>query len=144
MDFSEPPRLKDIRAEAEAFAAEHVTVEVVEEELRTGDGVSRSLLQAMGAKGWVAPAWPERREAPGSTRSRPPSCWRPSGLWADRRSGRGPPCSAQTPFVPRLSHAASTDSPRCRRRRDTDLPGLHRARRRLRRLCLQDAVRPRW
>jgi 3-oxocholest-4-en-26-oyl-CoA dehydrogenase alpha subunit len=58
MDFSEPPRLKDIRAEAEAFAAEHVTAEVVEEELRTGDGVSRSLLRAMGARGWVAPMWP--------------------------------------------------------------------------------------
>ncbi|HEY6472794.1 MAG TPA: acyl-CoA dehydrogenase family protein, partial [Acidimicrobiales bacterium] len=59
MDFSEPPRLKDIQAEAEAFAAEHVTAEIVEEELRTGDGVNRSLLQAMGAKGWVAPGWPE-------------------------------------------------------------------------------------
>src|SRR6202167_6785111 len=58
MDFHEPPHLEAIRAEAEAFAAEHVTADVVEEELRTGDGVSRPLLQAMGAKGWVAPMWP--------------------------------------------------------------------------------------
>jgi alkylation response protein AidB-like acyl-CoA dehydrogenase len=58
MEFSAPPRLKDIQAEAEAFAAEHVTAEVVEEELRTGDGVNRSLLRAMGAKGWVASMWP--------------------------------------------------------------------------------------
>jgi hypothetical protein len=65
MDFSEPPRLKDIRAEAEAFAAEHVTAELVEEELRTGDGVSRPLLRAMGAKGWVAAMWPEEEGGAG-------------------------------------------------------------------------------
>jgi alkylation response protein AidB-like acyl-CoA dehydrogenase len=58
MDFHEPSHLKGIRAEAEAFAAEHVTSEMVEEELRTGDGISRPLLRAMGAKGWVAPMWP--------------------------------------------------------------------------------------
>jgi len=58
MDFHEPPHLEKIRAEAEAFAAEHVTSEMVEEELRTGDGVSRPLLRAMGAKGWVASTWP--------------------------------------------------------------------------------------
>ena len=58
MDFHEPPHLEAIKAEAEAFAAEHVTAEMVEEELRTGDGVSRPLLRAMGAKGWVAPMWP--------------------------------------------------------------------------------------
>jgi 3-oxocholest-4-en-26-oyl-CoA dehydrogenase alpha subunit len=58
MDFHSPPHLEAIQAEAEAFAAEHVTADVVEEELRTGDGVSRPLLQAMGAKGWVAPMWP--------------------------------------------------------------------------------------
>jgi 3-oxocholest-4-en-26-oyl-CoA dehydrogenase alpha subunit len=58
MDFHEPPHLEAIRAEAEAFAAEHVTADIVEEELRTGDGVSRPLLRAMGAKGWIAPMWP--------------------------------------------------------------------------------------
>jgi 3-oxocholest-4-en-26-oyl-CoA dehydrogenase alpha subunit len=60
MDFYEPTHLKGIRAEAEAFVAEHVTAEIVEEELRGGDGISRSLLQAMGAKGWVAPMWPKQ------------------------------------------------------------------------------------
>ena len=58
MDFHSPPHLKAIQAEAEAFAAEHVTADVIEDELRTGDGVSRPLLRAMGAKGWVAPMWP--------------------------------------------------------------------------------------
>jgi 3-oxocholest-4-en-26-oyl-CoA dehydrogenase alpha subunit len=58
MDFEEPPHLEAIRAEAQAFAAEHVTADIVEDELRTGDGVSRALLRAMGAKGWVAPMWP--------------------------------------------------------------------------------------
>ena len=58
MDFHPPPHLKAIQAEAEAFAAEHVTADVIEDELRTGDGVSRPLLRAMGAKGWVAPMWP--------------------------------------------------------------------------------------
>ena len=58
MDFHEPPHLKKIRAEAEAFAAEHVTGEMIQEELRTGDGVSRPLLRAMGDKGWVASMWP--------------------------------------------------------------------------------------
>jgi len=65
MDFSEPPHLKDIRAEAEAFVAQHVTPEVLEEELRTGDGISRSLLRAMGAKGWVAAMWPKEEGGAG-------------------------------------------------------------------------------
>jgi 3-oxocholest-4-en-26-oyl-CoA dehydrogenase alpha subunit len=58
MDFYSPSHLKAIQAEAEAFAVAHVTADVVEEELRTGDGVSRPLLRAMGANGWVAPMWP--------------------------------------------------------------------------------------
>ncbi len=65
MDFSEPPHLKDIRAEAEGFVAEHVTGELLEEELRTGDGVSRPMLRAMAAKGWVAPMWPEEEGGAG-------------------------------------------------------------------------------
>lgn len=59
MDFSEPDHLKRILVEAQAFADEHVTSEMVEEELRTGDGVSRPLLRAMGERGWVAAMWPE-------------------------------------------------------------------------------------
>ena len=65
MDFSEPPHLKDIRAEANAFVAEHITPDLVEEELRTGDGISRSLLRAMGAKGWVAAMWPREEGGAG-------------------------------------------------------------------------------
>jgi alkylation response protein AidB-like acyl-CoA dehydrogenase len=58
MDFTEPDRVRRVRAEADAFAAEHVTTEMIEEELRSGDGVSRPLMKAMGARGWVAPTWP--------------------------------------------------------------------------------------
>ncbi len=65
MDFSEPPHLKDIRAEADTFVAEHITPDLVEEELRTGDGISRSLLRAMGAKGWVAAMWPKEEGGAG-------------------------------------------------------------------------------
>ena len=36
----------------------HVTPAVVEEELRSGDGVNRPLMEAMGARGWVALTWP--------------------------------------------------------------------------------------
>jgi alkylation response protein AidB-like acyl-CoA dehydrogenase len=59
MDFFEPPHWAAIRAEAEAFVAEHVTEEMITEELATGDGVSRPLMAALGAKGWIAPTWPE-------------------------------------------------------------------------------------
>jgi alkylation response protein AidB-like acyl-CoA dehydrogenase len=59
MDFVEPESVRRIRAEAEAFAAEHVTRDMVEEELRTGDGVSRPLMKALGARGWIAPTWPK-------------------------------------------------------------------------------------
>jgi alkylation response protein AidB-like acyl-CoA dehydrogenase len=58
MDFDEPVHVRAIRAEAEAFAAQHVTAEIIEDELRTGDGVSSSLMRAMGARGWIAPTWP--------------------------------------------------------------------------------------
>ena len=65
MDFSDPPHLKDIRAEAEAFVAEYVTPELLEDELRSGDGVSRPMLRAMAAKGWVAPMWPKEEGGAG-------------------------------------------------------------------------------
>jgi alkylation response protein AidB-like acyl-CoA dehydrogenase len=58
MDFTVSDDVKEIRAEADAFAAEHVTTEMVVEELRTGDGVSRPLMKALGERGWVASAWP--------------------------------------------------------------------------------------
>jgi alkylation response protein AidB-like acyl-CoA dehydrogenase len=65
MDFSEPAHLKDIRAEAEAFVVQHVTADLLEEELRTGDGISRPLLRAMGARGWVAAMWPKEEGGAG-------------------------------------------------------------------------------
>jgi hypothetical protein len=65
VDFHEPPHLQNIRTQAQAFAAEHITPEMLEDELRTGDGISRSLLKAMGAKGWVAPMWPKEEGGAG-------------------------------------------------------------------------------
>ena len=65
MDFSEPPHWADIRREAEAFVAEHVTPEMIAEELATGDGVSRPLMRALGQRGWIAPAWPKEEGGAG-------------------------------------------------------------------------------
>jgi hypothetical protein len=65
VDFLEPPHWAAIRREAEAFVAEHVTPEMVAEELATGDGVSRPLMRAMGARGWITPTWPEEEGGAG-------------------------------------------------------------------------------
>jgi 3-oxocholest-4-en-26-oyl-CoA dehydrogenase alpha subunit len=65
VDFEEPAHIARIRAEAEAFAVEHVTPAVVEEELRSGDGVNRPLMEAMGARGWVALTWPPQEGGAG-------------------------------------------------------------------------------
>jgi len=59
MDFNEPSNVQEARALGQAFARQHVTADVIEDELRTGDGVSRPLMEAMGARGWIAPTWPE-------------------------------------------------------------------------------------
>ena len=58
VDFEEPAEIARIRTEAEAFAADHVTPAVVEEELRSGDGVNRELMEAMGRRRWIALTWP--------------------------------------------------------------------------------------
>jgi hypothetical protein len=58
VDFAEPENWKRIRLEAEAFVSEHVTTEMIEEELRNGDGVCRPLMRALGTRGWIAPTWP--------------------------------------------------------------------------------------
>ena len=65
MDFEEPPHVARIRAEAASFAAEHVTPQLVEDELRSGDGVSRPLIEAMGGRGWVALTWPREEGGAG-------------------------------------------------------------------------------
>ena len=65
MDFNEPENWQMIRAEAEAFVAEHVTTEVIEEELRTGDGVNRTFMKALGERGWMAPTWPREEGGAG-------------------------------------------------------------------------------
>src|SRR6202012_408433 len=58
MDFTEPANWGRIRSDAEAFVAEHVTREVIENERRTGDGVDRALTRKLGERGGVAPTWP--------------------------------------------------------------------------------------
>ena len=65
MDFYEPAHWADIRTMAEEFIAEHVTTEMIAEEMTTGDGVSRSLMKALGARGWIAPMWPEEEGGAG-------------------------------------------------------------------------------
>jgi alkylation response protein AidB-like acyl-CoA dehydrogenase len=59
MDFTEASNVAEARILGQAFVREHVTAEMVRDELRTGDGVSRPLMEAMGALGWIAPTWPE-------------------------------------------------------------------------------------
>jgi hypothetical protein len=65
MDFNEPTSVKRVRAEAEAFARTHVTAEMVEDELRAGDGVNRPLMKALGARGWIVPTWPKEEGGAG-------------------------------------------------------------------------------
>jgi 3-oxocholest-4-en-26-oyl-CoA dehydrogenase alpha subunit len=65
MDFNEPPHWAGIRREAEAFVAEHITPEMIAEELATGDGVSRPLMRALGQRGWIATAWPKEEGGAG-------------------------------------------------------------------------------
>src|SRR2546430_14895063 len=47
--------------EVRAFVAEHVTDDVLEEERRTGSGFNERVHLALGAKGWIMPAWPAER-----------------------------------------------------------------------------------
>ena len=65
MDFTEPESWARIRREAEEFAAEHVTEGMIAEELTSGDGVSRPLMRALGARGWIAPTWPKEEGGAG-------------------------------------------------------------------------------
>jgi alkylation response protein AidB-like acyl-CoA dehydrogenase len=58
MDFAEPEDWKRIRHEAEKFTAQYVTDAMIRDELESGDGVSRTLMKAMGERGWIAPTWP--------------------------------------------------------------------------------------
>jgi alkylation response protein AidB-like acyl-CoA dehydrogenase len=61
MDFS-PIDIDDetqtFWADVRAFCDEHVTLEVVDEEYRTGSGYNEALHKAMGARGWIVPTWP--------------------------------------------------------------------------------------
>lgn len=67
MDFRESERISAVRAEARAFAAEHVTDEVHEHEYRSGDGVNMAVNRAMGARGWVLPRFPKNEGGAGMT-----------------------------------------------------------------------------
>ena len=144
MDFHEPPHLEAIRAEAEAFAAEHVTAEMVEEELRTGDGVSRTLLRAMGAKGWVAPMWPPEEGGAGLDPFETSAMLNAIRGLCRRANDRRGHHDAQRQRDKGLGfcRTAGENPSGCRRRRDADLPGLHRTRGRLGRVRLQDPCRP--
>ena len=120
--------------EVRAFFDEHVTEEVHELERRTGGGFDEELHLAMGERGWVAPSWPtgRRRCRPrcGARRDREP------GAPALRRPRRSSPARPSSPRCSIRSHgrraAQARGASRHRERHHPGLPGLHRARRRLR------------
>jgi alkylation response protein AidB-like acyl-CoA dehydrogenase len=56
MDFSLPPEIAALRAEARRFLAEHLTPDVVADLHRTGVSHDDAFARAMGARGWIDPA----------------------------------------------------------------------------------------
>jgi alkylation response protein AidB-like acyl-CoA dehydrogenase len=114
MDFSEPPHLEDIRAEADAFVAEHVTPELLKDELRTGDGVSRPMMRAMAAKGWVAPMWPKEEGGAGL------DAFETAAMLAVVRSAGGPTIGSGTTMLT-ANAVRALGSPQLRER---ILPGV--------------------
>src|SRR5258708_17601655 len=61
LDAEQQAFLDDVHA----FVAEHVTDDVLEEERRTGSGFNERVHLALGAKGWIMPAWPAERGGAG-------------------------------------------------------------------------------
>jgi 3-oxocholest-4-en-26-oyl-CoA dehydrogenase alpha subunit len=64
MDFSVMTLDEDQRrfaAEVRAFFETHVTEEVQERQRETGDGFDEGIHRALGARGWLMPAWPVER-----------------------------------------------------------------------------------
>src|SRR6185437_13161093 len=61
LDAEQQAFLDDVHA----FVAEHVTDDVLEEERRTGSGFNERVHRALGAKGWIMPAWPAERGGAG-------------------------------------------------------------------------------
>ena len=61
LDAEQQAFLDDVHA----FVAEHVTADVLEEERRTGSGFNERVHRALGAKGWIMPAWPAERGGAG-------------------------------------------------------------------------------
>jgi alkylation response protein AidB-like acyl-CoA dehydrogenase len=53
--------------EVSAFCDEHITEEVIDEELRHGDGLNLDLHLALGKKGWILPTWPREQGGAGAT-----------------------------------------------------------------------------
>jgi alkylation response protein AidB-like acyl-CoA dehydrogenase len=58
MNFAEPAGCAEVRAAARAFVDEFVTVDVLERERATGNGVDPLLHKLMGERGWIASQWP--------------------------------------------------------------------------------------
>jgi alkylation response protein AidB-like acyl-CoA dehydrogenase len=52
------PEQEAFRAEVQAYLAEIVTEDVLQEEREGGDGVNIGVHLALGAKGWLTPSWP--------------------------------------------------------------------------------------
>jgi alkylation response protein AidB-like acyl-CoA dehydrogenase len=52
------PDVQDFRREVQQFLDEHLTLEVIAEDRRTGNGHNQAFHQALGARGWIMPMWP--------------------------------------------------------------------------------------
>lgn len=94
MDFSEPENWARIRREAEEFAAEHVTRDVIEHERRNGDGVDRALTRKLGERGWIASGWPVEEGGAGL------DSFEAAALWNALRKGGVPTAGPGTTMLP--------------------------------------------
>jgi 3-oxocholest-4-en-26-oyl-CoA dehydrogenase alpha subunit len=54
--------------EVRNFCDEYVTVDVLDEEFRTGSGFNERLHKALGERGWILPTWPRQEGGAGATR----------------------------------------------------------------------------
>jgi 3-oxocholest-4-en-26-oyl-CoA dehydrogenase alpha subunit len=94
MDFAEPENWTRIRREAEEFAAEHVTRDVIENERRTGNGVDRALTRKLGERGWIASGWPVAEGGAGL------DPFEAAALWNALRKGGVPTAGPGTTMLP--------------------------------------------
>src|SRR5258708_36072061 len=102
LDAEQQAFLDDVHA----FVAEHVTDDVLEEERRTGSGFNERVHLALGAKGWIMPAWPAERGGAGPD----PGPGERLGLGA-RRAGMATVTLGTTRLVGQAAGASASAEP---------------------------------